>query len=248
MISADEALEIVLSVGQRLPPVTVALHDALDKILAEDIRAPDPLPPYPASVKDGYAVVASDGPGEYPIITESRAGNDGIGVTVTPGTVAYVTTGGSSVSELKFTFSPGPIPDGADAVVQVEDTELIQSDSVDLKRYVWEQAECSYESILPFQRPSGVTQASPPVSKNGCDLKRDAVILNSGERLDAAEIGLLATAGVMAVKVYPTPKIAVLSTGDELVEPITKCLGRGQGQYQWNEEAAAAFGNLRLQL
>lgn len=45
-------------------------------------------------MQDGYAVVASDGPGEYPIITYSRAGNDGLGVLVTPGTVAYVTTGG----------------------------------------------------------------------------------------------------------------------------------------------------------
>ncbi|KAG5566418.1 hypothetical protein RHGRI_002107 [Rhododendron griersonianum] len=48
-------------------------------------------------VADGYAVVATDGPGEYPVITESRAGNDGVGVTVTPGTVAYVTTGGEPV-------------------------------------------------------------------------------------------------------------------------------------------------------
>lgn len=47
-------------------------------------------------LQDGYAVIASDGPGEYPIITESRAGNDGVGLTVTPGTVAYVTTGGES--------------------------------------------------------------------------------------------------------------------------------------------------------
>ncbi|KAJ6671712.1 MOLYBDOPTERIN BIOSYNTHESIS PROTEIN [Salix viminalis] len=105
MISAEEALQTILKVAQRLPPVSVPLHDALGKVLAEDIRAPDPLPPYPASVKDGYAVIASDGPGEYPVITESRAGNDGLGVTLTPGTVAYVTTG-------------GPIPDGADAVVQ----------------------------------------------------------------------------------------------------------------------------------
>lgn len=51
MVSADEALQIVLSVAQRLPPVTVPLLDALGKVLAEDIRAPDPLPPYPASVK-----------------------------------------------------------------------------------------------------------------------------------------------------------------------------------------------------
>lgn len=45
-------------------------------------------------MQDGYAVIAADGPGDYPVITESRAGNDGLGVKVTPGTVAYVTTGG----------------------------------------------------------------------------------------------------------------------------------------------------------
>jgi gephyrin len=126
MISADKALQTVLSVAQRLHSVTVPLHDAFGKVLAEDVYAPDPLPPYPASVKvincfwkikeqldakltdtgfnidgtdhifgqDGYAVIASDGPGEYPVIAEARAGNDGVGVTVTSGTVAYVTTGG----------------------------------------------------------------------------------------------------------------------------------------------------------
>ncbi|PQQ14075.1 molybdopterin biosynthesis protein CNX1 [Prunus yedoensis var. nudiflora] len=121
VVSVEEALETVLRVVQRLPPVTVPLHDALGKVLAEDIRARDPLPPYPASIKDGYAVVASDGPGEYPVIAEARAGNDGLGITVTPGTVAYVTTG-------------GPIPDGADAVVQVEDTEQIEGLSLEPRK------------------------------------------------------------------------------------------------------------------
>lgn len=51
-------------------------------------------------------MVASDGPGEYPVITESRAGNDGAGVTVTPGTVAYVTTGGVLFSPLLFESCP----------------------------------------------------------------------------------------------------------------------------------------------
>lgn len=51
MISAEQALETVLKLTHRLPPVTVPLHDALGKVLAQDIRAPDPLPPYPASVK-----------------------------------------------------------------------------------------------------------------------------------------------------------------------------------------------------
>ncbi|KAG5566420.1 hypothetical protein RHGRI_002109 [Rhododendron griersonianum] len=179
MIPAEEALQIVLRVAQRLPPVSVPLPEALGK--------------------DGYAVVATDGPGEYPVITESRAGNDGVGVTVTPGTVAYVTTG-------------GPIPDGADAVVQVEDTEVIKGDSIEAKRV----------RIL-VQTSQGVD-----IRPVGCDINKDDVVLKSGERLGAAEIGLLATAGVMIVKVCPSPTIAVLSTGDELVEPTTANLSRGQ--------------------
>ena len=51
MISAEEALQTVLRVGQRLPPISLPLHEALGKVLAQDIRASDPLPPFPASVK-----------------------------------------------------------------------------------------------------------------------------------------------------------------------------------------------------
>ncbi|VFQ94075.1 unnamed protein product [Cuscuta campestris] len=198
-VSSDEALQIVLSAARRLPPVTVSLHQALGRILAEDITAPDPLPPYPASIKDGYAVVASDGPGDYPVITESRAGNDGLGVVVTPGTVAYITTG-------------GPVPDGADAVVQVEDTKLLL-DSSNKSRQV---------RILKGTSP-GVD-----IRPMGSDIAKGDIVLKSGGRLGPPEIGLLATVGVITVKVYPIPTIAVLSTGDELVEPTVGCLARGQ--------------------
>ncbi|PIN06131.1 Molybdopterin biosynthesis protein [Handroanthus impetiginosus] len=199
MVSVEEALQMVLRVAQRLPPATVPLHEALGKILAQDVAAPDPLPPYPSSIKDGYAVVASDGLGEYPVITESRAGNDGIDVTVTPGTIAYVTTG-------------GPIPCGADAVVQVEDTELVESASGGPKRVRILKQVAQGLDIRPV----------------GSDIAKGDVVLKSGERLGAAEVGLLATVGVMTVKVYLTPKIAVLSTGDELVEPTNESLNRGQ--------------------
>ncbi|KAI8573356.1 hypothetical protein RHMOL_Rhmol01G0270600 [Rhododendron molle] len=57
MIPAEEALQIVLEVAQRLPPVSVPLHEALGKVLAEDITAPDPLPPYPASIKGSISWV-----------------------------------------------------------------------------------------------------------------------------------------------------------------------------------------------
>ncbi|KAL6518700.1 calnexin Cnx1 [Orobanche hederae] len=199
MLSVEQALEIVLEVAQRLPPLTVPIHEALGKILAQDVAAPDPLPPYPASIKDGYAVLASDGPGEYPVITESRAGDDGIDVTVTPGTIAYVTTG-------------GPIPKGADAVVQIEDTVLLESAAIDPKRVRVLKQVAQGLDIRPV----------------GCDIAKGDLVLKFGERLGAAEVGLLATVGVTAVKVYRTPKIAVLSTGDELVEPTNASLSRGQ--------------------
>lgn len=199
MVSVEEALGIVLRVAQRLPPVIVPLHEALGKVLVQDVAAPDPLPPYAASIMDGYAVVASDGPGEYPVVTESRAGDDAIDVTVIPGTVAYVTTG-------------GPIPNGADAVVQVEDTAIVKSEPFDQKR------------VQILKKASNELNIRPV----GYDIAKGDVVLKSGERLGPAEIGLLATVGVLEVKVYPNPKIAVLSTGDELVSPTTESLNRGQ--------------------
>ncbi|KAL1558303.1 calnexin Cnx1 [Salvia divinorum] len=199
ILSVEEASEIVLRVAERLPPVTVPLRHALGKILAQDATAPDPHPPYPASVKDGYAVVASDGPGEYPVITESRAGDDGIDITVTSGTVAYVTTG-------------GPIPNGADAVIQVEDTVEVESAASGQKR------------IRVLKQVSQGLDIRPV----GCDIAKGDIVLKSGERLGPAEIGLLVTVGMTSVKVYPMPKVAVLSTGDELVEPDTESLKRGQ--------------------
>lgn len=198
MLSVQEAVEIVLTVAKRLPSVSVPIHEALGKVLAQDVTARDPLPPYPASIKDGYAVIASDGPGEYSVITESRAGDDAVGVTVTPGTIAYVTTG-------------GPIPDGADAVVQVEDTIPLDTAGVDKRVRILKQVTEGLD-IRPV----------------GCDIAKGDIVLKSGDRLGAAEIGLLATLGVLYVKVYPAPRIAVLSTGDELVEPTNESLNRGQ--------------------
>ncbi|XP_074556443.1 molybdopterin biosynthesis protein CNX1 isoform X1 [Curcuma longa] len=199
MLSVEEALRIVLGAAERLPPVSVPLHEALGLVLAEDVCAPDPLPPYRASIKDGYAVVASDGPGVYPVITESRAGNDGLDTVVTPGSVAYVTTG-------------GPIPDGADAVVQVENTEKVTDNGDGGKRV---------RILVRVSKGNDIRNV-------GCDIEKDARVLMAGEKLGSPEIGLLATIGVTLVKVYPRPTIGILSTGDELVEPATKCLSRGK--------------------
>ncbi|CAA6659812.1 unnamed protein product [Spirodela intermedia] len=205
MITSEEALRFVLNAAQRLEPISVPIEGALERVLAEDVRACDPLPHIRLhqGTPDGYAVVASDGPGEYPVITESRAGDDGVGVVVVPGTVAYVTTG-------------GPIPDGANAVVQVEDTEEVDTAPNGLKRI--RVLKRVTEAFISVQWYGGV----------GFDIEKDTIVMKSGERIGASEIGLLATVGIMTVKVYPTPTVAVLSTGDELVEPTTQNLSRGQ--------------------
>ncbi len=196
MLSVEAALAAVLAQASPLPPVTISARQALGYVLAADIRAGEPLPPFPASVKDGYAVIAADGPGTYPLVGEVTAGRMA-DFTVTPGTVAYVTTG-------------APMPSGADAVVMVEQTEKL-----------WARNGPAHIDIRAQVR------AGDDVRPVGVDVAAGELVLEAGTRLGPAEIGLLATAGVTEALVYPRPKVAVLSTGDELVEPGSP-LGPGQ--------------------
>jgi gephyrin len=186
MLPVADALALVLAQATPLPPVTVTLAAAQGRILAADILAPDALPPFPASVKDGYAVVAADGPGAYPVVGAATAGHMPT-FSVTPGTVAYITTG-------------APLPSGADAVVMAEETELLTGDPA----HVFIRAR---------------VQPHADVRPIGYDVAVGALVLPAGTRLGPAEIGILATVGQVAVPVYPQPKVALLSTGDELVDP-----------------------------
>lgn len=188
MVAVAEAQAIVLGQTQTLRPQTVELAGALGMILAEPVVARDALPPFPASVKDGYAVVAADGPGEYPVIGEATAGRMAT-FTVKPGSVAYITTG-------------APVPYGADAVVMVEETEPVKGPAGE--RYV---------------RIGRQVRASDDIRPVGVDVAAGETVLEAGALLGPAEIGLLATVGATAVRVYPRPRVALLSTGDELVEP-----------------------------
>src|SRR5215212_4553371 len=188
MLSVADALEIVLAQAEPLPVQRLKLAAAGGCMLAEQVVAQEPLPPFPASVKDGFAVVAADGPGDYPVIGEVTAGRVAA-FTLTPGTVAYITTG-------------APLPTGADAVVMVEETAPILAN--DGRRKVRIQARVKVGADV---RPVGV------------DIAAGEIVLEIGERLGPAEIGLLATIGAAQVAVYPRPRVAMLSTGDELIEP-----------------------------
>ncbi|XP_059811367.1 gephyrin isoform X11 [Hypanus sabinus] len=191
LTSMDKAFITVLEMTPVLGTEIINYRDGMGRVLAQDVFAKDNLPPFPASVKDGYAVRAADGPGDRFIIGESQAGDQPT-QTVMPGQVMRVTTG-------------APIPCGADAVVQVEDTELIRESD--------DGTEELEVRILTQARPG---QDIRPI---GHDIKRGECVLAKGTHMGPSEIGLLATVGVTEVEVHKFPVVAVMSTGNELLNP-----------------------------
>ncbi|XP_029705240.1 gephyrin b isoform X4 [Takifugu rubripes] len=191
LTSMDKAFITVLEMTAVLGTEIINYRDGMGRVLAQDVYAKDNLPPFPASVKDGYAVRAADGPGDRFIIGESQAGEQPTH-TVMPGQVMRVTTG-------------APIPCGADAVVQVEDTELLRESE--------DGTEELEVRILVQARPG---QDIRPI---GHDIKRGECVLAKGTHMGPSEIGLLATVGVTEVEVHKFPVVAVMSTGNELLNP-----------------------------
>jgi molybdopterin molybdotransferase len=183
MISVEEAIDIVLREVRPLAPVRVSFAGALGLVLAEDVQAAEPMPPFKAAAVDGYAVIAADPSPMRRLVGEQSAGYIG-NVQVTPGTAVRVTTG-------------APIPPGADAMVMVEFTEE-KGDQVEIKTTV---------------------EAGSNIRPIGQDLAQEQLVLAQGTLLGAPEIGLLAMIGKTEVLVYTAPRVGVMSTGDELVEP-----------------------------
>lgn len=184
MIHPDEARAIVLGHCRVLPVESVALADAAWRVLAEDVRASEDHPPFPAATMDGFAVVAADVSPWREVIGVQTAGHL-VAVEVTPGTAVRITTG-------------APVPFGADAVVRVENTEPAD------------------DHVIVHQADVAVGENIRPI---GFDLRRGDLLLSAGTRLGPAEIGLVAGIGLSPIAVRRRPRVSILSTGDELVEP-----------------------------
>uniref|UniRef100_A0A8D3AYM0 Gephyrin n=1 Tax=Scophthalmus maximus TaxID=52904 RepID=A0A8D3AYM0_SCOMX len=199
LTSMDKAFITVLEMTPILGIEVINYRDGLGRVLAQDIYAKDNLPPFPASVKDGYAVRAADGPGDRFIMGESQAGQQPTH-TVMPGQVMRVTTG-------------APIPCGADAVVQVEDTELLR-ESEDVNTPL-RMLSCPARAGHQYNMIVCVCTHRPI----GHDIRRGECVLSKGTHMGPSEIGLLATVGVTEVSVHKFPVVAVMSTGNELLNP-----------------------------
>ena len=182
-IEPDMALNMVLRQAPRLAPRIVSTFEALDLVLAEDVHAAEDLPPFPCSIKDGFAVIAADTSNPRRLVGEQTAGYVA-DLRVEPGTCVRITTG-------------APMPPGADAVIMVEYTEEADG-KVTLHRQVRSNAEVR------------------PVAQ---DIAKGQQVLQAGTCLGPQEIGLLASLGRTSILAHPRPQVAVLSSGNEIIEP-----------------------------
>jgi len=191
MITVDEAQILVLD--HCIPATVEKIYylDGINRVLAADVFAKDPLPPFPASIKDGYAVIAADGKGPRKLMGVSVAGSQPEMAKVLPGFCARISTG-------------APLPPGADSVVMVEETKLLSASDDG-------QTEIEIEILSDIK----VGQEIRPV---GFDVKNGEKVLPIGTSLTASDIGILATVGAVDIDVFALPIVTVLSTGNELQE------------------------------
>jgi molybdopterin molybdotransferase len=186
----DQFLAAIPTVDM-LPTENLPTEKALDRVLAEPIKAPHPLPPFDRSTVDGYAVRASDTFGASPglpaylrLVGEVQMG--------TPAAVVL------SSREAALIHTGGMIPEGADAVVMIEDTQIARKEEIEILKPVAEG-----QNVL----------------LTGEDVKRDEVVLETGTILRPQEIGGLLALGFTEVKVAYRPRVGIISTGDEVVPP-----------------------------
>ncbi len=191
LIPYEEALKILLD---NVKPVErwekVSLEDALHRVLAEDIISPINVPPFSRAAEDGYAVRAEDTYGAGQYSPRELQ------------SIGEINTGEYKPLKIKkgecVRIATGAmLPEGADAVVRAEDTE-------------------DNEGMVKIYRPVHPGFDVAPV---GEDIKKGEKIFTKGTYLTPSKIGALAAMGIIEIKVYEKPKVAVLPSGDELVKP-----------------------------
>ena len=219
-ISVSEALQSILAHFSPLAATAVPLRESLGLVLAEDVYSDIDIPPFDNSSMDGYALRAGDTRGaslDTPIPLRV-AGYLPAGAA--PGPDDYVAAGSA------FRIMTGaPVPPGADAVIPFEDTSEGRAlRSADLQPGESRAAPTSAGTQVLIYRTIG---AGDYIRLSGEDVKRGQPVLSKGINIRPAEIGVLAAVGKVQVLVHRRPRVAILATGDELVE-VGEIPGPGQ--------------------
>ncbi|MEU6211081.1 gephyrin-like molybdotransferase Glp [Streptomyces sp. NPDC093224] len=207
--SVDEHLADVLAAVRPLEPIELQLLDAQGCVLVEDVTVPVALPPFDNSSMDGYAVRTADVQGaseEFPavltVVGDVAAGSGEL-PTVGPGQAARIMTG-------------APLPPGAEAVVPVEWTDGGTGGGAAAGMTPASAAPEQAAGEVRVHRPA---EARAHVRSRGSDVQAGDLALAAGTVLGPPQIALLAAIGRGTVRVRPRPRVVVLSTGSELVQP-----------------------------
>ncbi len=215
MIPVTTAIEIVKEKTKPLDPESVSLSNVLSRYLAEDIVADSDLPPFDRSQMDGYAVRARE--------TESASQNAPVRLRVVGESAAgrgwHQEMGSGEAVRI---MTGAPVPAGADSVQQVELTREQDGEGV--------------VEILQAVEPGR------SIVTRGSEIKAGETVLNSGERIDAAMIAVLASFGYEQVKVGKRPRVTIIATGSELVS-VDQKPGRDQIRDS-NNYSIAAYATL----
>lgn len=193
-LAPEAARQLVLAEVVPVASEPVALGECLGRVTATEVRSAVALQPFDNSAMDGYALRSADTAGAHPrlrLVGESRAGRPAE-VTVGPGEAIWISTGAM-------------VPEGADAVLPVEDAN--EEDSA--------------------VRPGRAVVPGENVRRAGEDVEAGQLLIEVGQRICAAEVAVLAAAGVAEVECAARPRVAILGSGDELVPP-GEPLGPGQ--------------------
>ncbi len=201
-------VEAVTGARRQTETETVEVAAALGRVLAEVVVADRDLPPFPRALRDGYAVRAADGaqtPARLQLAGEVRPGR-GFAAPLQPGQAVRIMTGAS-------------VPDGADAVVPVEQAR-------------------EENGVVVLESAPAVGQH---ITRRGAEATAGQHLLSAGQRLGFAELAVLAMVGHQPVRVTRLPRVALLATGDELV-----ALDQTPGPYQIRDANTAALAALIL--
>ena len=186
MISFEEAYDIVMNSAFRLDSETVSFTDSSGRILAQDVKSDMDMPPFDKSTVDGFACRKSDLNMDL-TIAETIAAGQSPSKKIYRGECSRIMTG-------------APVPEGADCVVMVEDTEVLPTGKMKYRG--------SY--------------SKSNISLKGEDVRKNEIVLGSGIYVRPQDIAIMASVGCTSVGVSKLPVVGIVSSGDELVEPDKK--------------------------